>query len=446
VVVNNIVNVYPQGLCTGCGTCASACPTSAIEIIRDERRGTYAPQLDDKRCNQCGLCLEACPGLSVDFNELNLRIFGKEPEESWLGNYIGLYVGHASDDEVRRKSSSGGLVTALLLFALEEGIIQGAIVTRMSQHKPLEPEVILARTKEEIISARGSKYCPVTTNVRLRHILNENGKFAIVGLPCHIHGARKYELHSEELQSKLLLRLGLMCSNSTTFLGTEYFLKKHGIREDDIERLDYRGEGWLQDYHMIVHLKNGGRRIIPRTGVLFNSSYHRDFAVPRCLLCCDQTCELADISFGDPRLPDLMGDKLGKSLIVSRTPLGEEILQKALSKGTIELTERLSVERFFQGQNIYFKRGFTARLTLRRTFGRPVPRYNTAKLKQPNKLSYYLHFLLFCLPSYISHRRYLWPLIYPNAVIRAYLGGGVIKLVSITRKLLKPGKGGQRQE
>lgn len=444
--MDNIKEVYSKGLCAGCGTCASVCPTSAIEIIKDKRKGTYAPQLDDERCNQCGLCLEVCPGLSVDFNELNLKIFGREPEEPWLGNYISLYVGHASDDEVRRRSSSGGLVTALLLFALEEGIIRCAIVTRMSQHKPLEPEVILARTREEIISAHGSKYCPVTTNVRLKDIMNEKGKFALVGLPCHIHGARKYELLNEELQSKLLLRLGLMCSNNASFLGTEYFLQKHGIREDDIERLEYRGEGWLQNYNIVVHLKGGSEKVIPRSGILFGSSFHHDFAVPRCLLCCDHTCELADISFGDPRLPDLMGDKLGKSLIVSRTPLGEEILQKALSKGAIELTERPSVERFCQGQNIFLKRGFTARLTLLRTVGRPVPRYNTAKLKQPNKLSYYLDFLLFCLPSYISHRRYLWPLIYPNAVIRAYLRGGVIKLVSIMRKLLKPGKGGQRQE
>ncbi len=431
--MDNIREVYPKGLCAGCGTCASVCPTSAIEIIKDERKGMYAPQLDEELCNQCGLCSEVCPGVSVDFDELNLKIFGKEPEDVWLGNYIGLYVGHASDDEIRLKSSSGGLVTALLIFALEQGIIDGAIVTRMRQDKPLEPEVILARSREEVISARKSKYCPVPANIRLKDIINEEGKFAIVGLPCHVHGVRKYELLSKELQNKLVLHLGLMCSNNATFLGTEYFLKKHGIKKGDVERLEYRGDGWLQDYNMIVYLRDGSKMVIPRKGVLFGSSYHRDFAVPRCLLCCDHNCEFADISFGDPRLPDLMGDKLGKSLIVTRTPFGEEILQKALSKGAIELTERISVQRFFQGQNIRFKRRFTARLSLLKALGKPVPHYNTARLSQKSNLMDYVDSLYY-LSSYITYRRYLWSLVYPGALTRAYFMRAIAKLLAIMRE------------
>jgi coenzyme F420 hydrogenase subunit beta len=442
----SIYKVYSKGLCTGCGTCASACPTSAIQIVRNDRKGIYMPVVDDQLCNGCGLCLEICPGHSVDFRELNLRIFGREPEEPWLGNYIALYVGHASDDEVRRKSSSGGLVTALLLFALEEGIIDGAIVTRMRHDKPLEPEVVVARTREGIISARGSKYCPVPANAKLKDIENEDAKFAIVGLPCHIHGLRKYGLASEEPRGKILLCLGLMCSNNATFLGTEYFLQKHGIAKEDIGRLEYRGEGWLRDYNMIVHLRSGGEKVIPRRGVLFASAFHHDFAAPRCLLCCDHTCELADISFGDPRLPHLMEDKLGKSLVVSRTALGEEILQKAVAEGAIELTERLSVERFFQAQNISFKRGVSSRLSLLAAFGRPIPSYNAAKLRQPAALRHYLDFLLFYLPSYTSHRRCLWPLIRVNALTRACVAGGAAKAVWTGRRLLKLGGAGAREK
>ncbi len=433
--MDNIREVYSQGLCVGCGTCESACQTSAIQIVKDERKGIYAPQLNNELCNQCGLCLDVCPGLSVDFNELNSKIFGKEPEDVWLGNHIGLYVGHASDAGIRRKSSSGGLVTALLLFALEQGIIDGAVVARMRQDNPLEPEVILARTREELIAARGSKYCPVPTNVRLRDIIDEKGKFAVVGLPCHIHGSRKYELLDKEVIGKRLIYLGLMCSSNATFLGTEYFLKKHGINKSDIERLDYRGEGWLQDYNMVVYLKNGDKRVIPRKGTLFDSSFHRDFAVPRCLLCCDQTCEFADISLGDPRLPDLVGDKLGKSLIITRTPGGEEILQKASSGGAIELTERISVQRFFQGQKISFKRGVNARLTLLKAAGKSVPRYRTQRINQSRSFMDYAGYLYY-LPSYYTNKRYLWPLIYPGSVIRGYFQMGIAKLAALKRRII----------
>lgn len=104
----NIKEVLSRGLCHGCGTCAGMCPVSAIEISLDRRRGIYVPEVNDGLCNDCGLCLKACPGQSVDFRGLNSSIFGREPEDVWLGNYLGLYVGHSSDDQIRYYASSGG--------------------------------------------------------------------------------------------------------------------------------------------------------------------------------------------------------------------------------------------------------------------------------------------------------------------------------------------------
>jgi len=79
-------------------------------------------------------------------------------------------------------------VTALFIFALEKGLIDGALVTGMKKDKPLEPEPFIARTREKIISARGSKYCSVPANIALKEILKakEEERFAVVGLPCHI--------------------------------------------------------------------------------------------------------------------------------------------------------------------------------------------------------------------------------------------------------------------
>jgi len=103
--MDNIGEVYSDGLCTGCGTCASVCSTSAIEMLKDECKGIYVPNISDDDCNQCGLCLKVCPGHSVDFEEVNLNVFGKQPEDIWLGNYIGLYIGHAANHEIRYNSS-----------------------------------------------------------------------------------------------------------------------------------------------------------------------------------------------------------------------------------------------------------------------------------------------------------------------------------------------------
>ena len=395
-----------------------------MEIVKDEYKGIYIPQVKTETCDYCALCIKVCPGHSVDFRELNFKTFGKQPENITIGNYINCYIGHATDYRIRYNSSSGGVLSALLIFALKQGIIDGALVTKMSQHEPFTPEVFVARSEEEIVSALGSKYCPVPVNIGLKKILNEEGRFAIVGLPCHIHGVRKLETINKKLQRMIALHLGLFCSNNVTFLGTEYFLQKWGVKKEDVKKLSYRGTGWPGK--IVVQFKDGKRKIIPRGTAeksflyrcLFSSSFHYDFMPTRCLLCRDQTCELSDISFGDPWLPELLREeKIGKSLILSRSKTGEEILKKAATKGTIELVKK-SGKKLSEAQSWSFKKNANARLLVLKSLNKPTPHY-TSKLPE-SKLVDRID-ILFYLPSYFSSKRYLWHFLYANAIIRHFL-------------------------
>lgn len=51
--------------CTGCATCAKACPHGCIDIITEPLQdGRYAVErfdIDTGLCMVCGLCVEACP-------------------------------------------------------------------------------------------------------------------------------------------------------------------------------------------------------------------------------------------------------------------------------------------------------------------------------------------------------------------------------------------------
>lgn len=51
--------------CTGCATCAKACPHGCIEIVthprEDGRYGIDVFDVDTGLCMVCGLCVEACP-------------------------------------------------------------------------------------------------------------------------------------------------------------------------------------------------------------------------------------------------------------------------------------------------------------------------------------------------------------------------------------------------
>jgi NAD(P)H-quinone oxidoreductase subunit I len=58
--------VWDKAKCTGCSTCAKACPQGAIEIITSVNpvNNMYAVEtyrVDTGYCIQCGLCVEACP-------------------------------------------------------------------------------------------------------------------------------------------------------------------------------------------------------------------------------------------------------------------------------------------------------------------------------------------------------------------------------------------------
>ena len=77
---NTIASVVKDGLCTGCGTCIALCPNRAIELTINEKKGIYIPKLNEEKCNNCGICFKVCPGHEVDVKQLNLEIFGKEPE------------------------------------------------------------------------------------------------------------------------------------------------------------------------------------------------------------------------------------------------------------------------------------------------------------------------------------------------------------------------------
>ncbi len=334
--IKNVLRVAESNLCTGCGTCVSLCSRKAASLSIDDKKGIYIPVINENQCTNCGICLEVCPGHEFVFGQLNQEIFGKQPENLFVGNYIDCYTGYSTNHETRYNCSSGGLITQLLLYALENKIIDGALVTRMKRDDPLKPEPFIARTKEEIYEARGSKYCPVPANLMLDEILKtpEDEKFAVVGLPCHIQGIKKAEQINNVLKKKIVLHLGIFCNHTPTFSATELFFKKLKVRKEDIMRIEYRGQGWPGK--MKISTKDGEVDVLLSDYWNFIGS---SFFYPmRCLMCSDAFAELADISFGDAWLPEYKGDGMGISILIARTINGIDMINRVCANRMIQLT------------------------------------------------------------------------------------------------------------
>ena len=374
--------VVKRKLCTGCGTCAGVCPREAITMA--VKKGRYVPQLDKARCNRCGLCHDACPGHGVDFEGLSATLFGDVPEDTAVGRYLGCYVGHAVDGGVRYNSASGGIVSSLLIFALEEGLIDGALVTRMRRDDPLKSEPFIARTREEILSAAGSKYCPVAANTVIHEVLDSDDRIAVVGLPCHIQGLRKAERCIPKLAKQIRYRISLACSLNFSFRGTEQFLENLGISPDRVEAFQYRGRGWPGS--VLIRLDDGTKQIVP-----YPECYRRlgPYSLRRCTLCSDMLGELSDLTCGDAWIPRILRtDKAGSSFVVSRTVEAEELLENAASKEAVELSE-LALEDLLasQGHALFKKRKLKARMRLFKLAGQSVPVYRQ-KLLAPVRADY----------------------------------------------------------
>jgi coenzyme F420 hydrogenase subunit beta len=297
----------------------------------------YYPKINEQLCVSCGACAEVCPVYNY---ELTSFLSLTEPTAISKGKESGVraYTGYSLDNQIRFNASSGGLVTSLLILALEEKLVDGVLVTAASPMNPLRPLPFIAKSKEELLFAMGSKYCPVPLNEAVRTINNSNGRFAVVGLPCHINGLKKLEEKIPELKNKIAFRFGLFCSHTLNFKATPFLL---GLLSPDgegnIATLEYRGKGW-PGYFSVTY-KNGKKAAMP---FRYYSRFHAlFFFTPRsCMFCPDAYANLADLSFGDAWSKSIMSsDKEGTSACISRTVQGQQLLESAVSLGKIRLLE-----------------------------------------------------------------------------------------------------------
>ncbi|MBO8167883.1 MAG: Coenzyme F420 hydrogenase/dehydrogenase, beta subunit C-terminal domain [Thermoanaerobacteraceae bacterium] len=370
--------VVRRGLCTGCGSCVGVCASSALTMTRDA--GEPVPVLSGT-CSACGICSRICPGREIPLPELERYVFGKSRKEDRidLGVYKSCYNGYAANTLVRKRGGSGGVVTALLVHALEEGIIDCAVVAGFDPETPWHTRVQVAADTEEIVRAAQSKYAVVPINAGLKEAVQRGFKrIGVVGLPCHIHALRKIQYLGLPggLAAKVKLAVGLFCASQFYFEGTRHILAEWcGIEDmERIAELEYRGGSWPG--HFVVKLKEGDTITVDRHRYVYHMlmpNYKRD----RCEMCIDWASELADIAVGDYWAPQTAGEDYdGTSALLVRTATGEGLVESAMKHYAVCL-EKLEPQKLTSSVGFEMKKHSAAyRLKQRQRFGWPTPNFH----------------------------------------------------------------------
>lgn len=403
----NVSTTVKNKLCLGCGVCEDICPKHCIHI---EHGRTNNPVVDDNACIECGKCLKACAGLGINIEERAKALYADEGtiDNVYFGHYVACYKGYSTDHDIRYHSASGGCLSQFLIWLLEKGLIDGAVVTKFREDAPMTPQPFIARSKAEILSGKSSKYCVVSIEGILTEIRQTTGRYVVVGLPCHIHAVRKSMDVDNQLRSRIAGCFAIYCSGNKTMDSQKYLLYRYGVDEKKLKHFAYRDEGCLGSMHFRDH--KGENLVKPIYYLDYYLGMRSFFSIPRCGLCNDFFGELADVAFGDLNRGKETDDPIGINTLIARSQYWDGLLRQCQNEGCLWM-ETVDEETMINanGGCRSGKKGedFYAQRNLRQFFGQAVPEYDNLLDVHPSKNAY-VKALLTRVTRFVGKHRSLW--------------------------------------
>ena len=370
--IENLRSVISHNLCNRCGTCVGL---SEGKIVFGDKTAEYLPEIKHKLSDELADRIwRACPGKYFDFPAYRKLFFPEVAHfHTYTGPYQEIFIGFATNPEVRINSASGGILTAILLWLLDKNLIDGAVVTAMSESEPWLAKSFIATTAEDIIRAAQSKYIITSVNEILPLIETFQGRLAYVGLPGQVQAIRKLQAMNDPSVRNIHYIFGPFYGNTLHFSSIKSFLRSYGEKDyHNISKLWFRYGEWPGN--MRIEMKNGRIIQLPK----FHANYLIPFHILKnSLLCTDLSNEFTDVSGGDAWAPVYEERGKGFSMVISRSKKGQEILEQMLSEGYLSLQhidENEAITMHSHGYDLK-KRGAFIRMKFRRMIGLPVPDY-----------------------------------------------------------------------
>lgn len=366
VFLNRIIK---SGTCTGCGLCVGIDLTRTAQMINTPKgpRPEFSPISKIPE-----IIKEACAGSKINYPKLYQTHFGSYPS-NWLTGIIqNVYTGFSKVETVRRSSSSGGVLTQVLCYLLDEGLIDAAILVKQGQPTPENAGVFIARCADDIKSASQSIYIPVS-NLDVLSKLIDNERYAITCLPEQSAAIRVLQQSGHKQANLIKYILGPYTGTALESESIQVFKSINGITKKDlVTSLKWRAGEWPGYLEIITE---SGR--VVRSPKIYYNFLIPFFVAQLSLQSMDFANEFADLAVGDAWSPVFEKQGKGFSVVVSRNKEMDDILTQMASKGLLDLTkENISVAGEMHGHMIDFKkRGSFIRNQFRRLLGFNAPSY-----------------------------------------------------------------------
>ena len=329
--------VIKHDYCCGCGVCAGVCPAGALEM-RFNANGEYRPCLSGG-CAGCGLCAKVCPFAEGNPNEdaLAKDLFAAVPHIKHAvetGYYLDMFVGHAADPAVREGGASGGMATWFLEKLLSEKAVDYVMCVGAHDVSGQLFHYTVCRSAAEIRSCSRSCYYPVTAQEMVSFAANNEGRCAIVGLPCVCKAIRLAQQRSNRLRERIKYVVGLVCGQTKSKFFAEYICAMGGGDPSKLMKVKFRVKDARRpatDFGLAFSCVTDNGAL--REGTVFwtegmgRAWGGRHFTPKACDFCDDIYAECADIVFMDAWLPGYGEDWRGHSIALCRKPGMETFLR-----------------------------------------------------------------------------------------------------------------------
>ncbi len=370
-----IKKIIESDSCCGCGACILFDKSDKSKMI-DTNKGPI-PQFnhDSKLAKEIN---DICPSVGLNYPKLYKYFYGKYPNNWLIGEIENIRTGFSNSPKIRKSSASGGVITEVLIYLLEEKIVDAVIIAKQGIPFPEKARAFIATKKEEIIECSQSIYIPVSMLDILKK-LDDSKKYAITCLPEQSSALRAMQQKKYKPALQIKYILGPYTGTALYPEAIRTYLRSKKIKDnDEIKSLKWRAGDWPG--YLEIKTKSGK---ILRTPKIYYNYLIPFFITKTSLQSMDFANEFADLAVGDAWSPKFESKGGGHSVVVTRTKNMEKIISQMNKKNILCLKQEESLKASdMHGHMLDFKkRGSYIRNLLNKKVGKYAPDYGYRPLK-----------------------------------------------------------------